>query len=81
MNREPTRTPRLPVFTPPREQAPFTKDGLGKLIDQIKRNARRMVKEHDGGSEVSHCQALETLSKQNGFKSYAALLAAHKVVS
>ncbi len=75
---QPLYAPRL--ATPPGKPKPqnvYTKDGLGKLIDQIKRDARRLSKAKD----ITHCQALEQLSQQNGFKSYAALVAAHKAVS
>jgi hypothetical protein len=64
-------------FSSPRDQGViYTKDGLDKLIDRIKREARRRVK----ASEVTHCQALEQLSRENGFKSYAALCAAKKAL-
>lgn len=53
-----------------------TKDQLDKLVVQIKRDARRLVKAMDG--DISHCRALERLSREHGFTSYAALLAARK---
>jgi len=43
-------------------------------IDTLKRQARRMTKQP--GNTLTHSQCLELLSRQAGFKSYAALRAA-----
>lgn len=44
-------------------------------LERLKRDARRLHKEHP---ELTHSQCLELMSKQAGYKTYAALRAAMK---
>lgn len=56
----------------PQEHRMQPKPAEHALIAQLKRDARRLVKTQP----VTHSQALETLAKQHGHKTYAALRAA-----